>query len=155
MKTELATFGAGCFWSVEETFRTQKGVLKTTVGYMGGKTKNPSYEQVCTDKTGHVEVVQVSYDPNIISYEKLLELFWKSHNPTELNRQGPDIGSQYSSVIFYHTQEQEKTAEKSKTSIQKKYKKQIMTAIEESRTFYPAEEYHQKYLMKRGAKICH
>lgn len=155
MKKAIAMFGAGCFWGVEEAFRTLKGVLKTSVGYAGGKLKNPSYEQVCTDRTGHAEVVQVEYDPTIINYDQLLETFWKCHDPTTPNRQGPDVGTQYRSAIFYYTEEQEKQALASKQKISKKYKNPIVTEIERAGTFYPAEEYHQKYLMKRGAKICH
>ena len=145
---EKATFGAGCFWGVEDSFQKIKGVISTTVGYMGGKTKNPTYEEVCTDKTGHVEVVQIIYDPLIVSYEKLLEIFWSIHNPTQLNRQGPDIGTQYRSVIFYHSEEQKQIAEPSKQKQLAKYKKEIVTEITPAKEFYPAEEYHQKYLEK-------
>ena len=150
-KLEKATFGAGCFWGVEETLRHEKGVKEATSGYMGGRMKNPAYEDVCSDKTGHAEVVQVKYDPNETTYEKLLEIFWKSHNPTTLNRQGPDVGTQYRSVIFYHTPEQKKTAEKSKEKLNKeKFHEKIVTAIEPAKEFYPAEEYHQKYYEKKG-----
>ncbi|MBU0629142.1 MAG: peptide-methionine (S)-S-oxide reductase MsrA [Nanoarchaeota archaeon] len=152
---EKATFGAGCFWSIEEAFRTLKGVKATTVGYMGGKLENPSYEDVCTDTTGHVEVVQLEYDPKLIKYEKLLTIFWKIHNPTTPNRQGFDIGTQYRSVIFYHTDKQKEIAEKSKKQEQKKHTSTIVTIIEPAREFWKAEDYHQKYLMKRGAKTCH
>ena len=151
---EKATFGAGCFWGVEATFQKLKGVKKTTVGYMGGKIKNPTYEQVCTDKTGHAEVMQIIYDPEQISYEKLLEIFWEIHDPTQLNRQGPDIGTQYRSVIFYHNKEQKKLAEESKNKHQKKYNKRIVTEIIPRAEFYPAEEYHQKYLEKQGLGSC-
>jgi peptide-methionine (S)-S-oxide reductase len=154
MKTEKATFGAGCFWHVEEEFRIMKGVLKTAVGYMGGKTKNPAYEDVCTHKTGHVEVCQVEYDPKIIPYERLLDTFWRVHDPTEFERQGPDIGSQYKSVIFYHDDEQKKTAIASKEKEQKRFKKKIVTEIIHASIFYRAEEYHQQYLMKRGKTRC-
>ncbi len=155
--SELATFGAGCFWGVEEAFRTVKGVVSTAAGYMGGKMKNPSYEDVCTDKTGHAEVVQVEYDPQQVSYEKILGIFWDNHNPTQMNRQGWDVGKQYRSVVFYHSEEQKKSAEKSKMQLEKsgKWNKPIVTSIEPAQTFYKAEEYHQKYLMKRGLQTCH
>ncbi len=152
--TENATFAAGCFWHVEEAFKEVKGVLNTTVGYMGGKMKNPTYEDVCSDKTGHAEVVQIEYDPKIVPYEKLLEVFWTIHDPTQKNKQGPDEGTQYRSAIFYHTEEQKKIAEKSIKEEQKKYKEKIATEITKAGTFYKAEEYHQKYLMKKGAKSC-
>lgn len=145
---EKATFGAGCFWGVEDSFQKIKGVVSTMVGYMGGNLKNPTYKDVCTDKTGHIEVVQMTYDPSIISYEKLLEIFWSIHDPTQLDRQGPDIGTQYRSVIFYHTKEQKKIAEKSKQKQSKIIKKEIVTEITPAKEFYPAEEYHQKYLEK-------
>ncbi len=156
-KTSLATFGAGCFWGVEEAFRTLEGVVNTTAGYSGGKTKNPSYEDVCSDATGHAEVVQVEYNPQKISYEKLLNIFWENHNPTQVNRQGWDVGTQYRSVIFYHDDEQRKIAEKSKKELDAsgKFSKPIATSIEPAKTFYAAEEYHQKYLMKRGKTSCH
>lgn len=152
--TELATFGAGCFWHVEEAFRTIKGVLKTEVGYTGGKMKSPTYEDVCTDETGHAEAVQIEFDPKQVSYEDLLKVFWTIHDPTQKNRQGPDVGTQYRSAIFYHTEEQKKIAEKSLKEEQKKYKEKIATEITKATIFYPAEEYHQKYLMKRGLKTC-
>ncbi|HLC32433.1 MAG TPA: peptide-methionine (S)-S-oxide reductase MsrA [Candidatus Nanoarchaeia archaeon] len=154
---QQATFGAGCFWGVEETFRKLTGVLTTAVGYMGGKTKNPTYEQVCSDKTGHVEVVQIEYEDEQVKYEQLLDVFFANHNPTTLNRQGPDEGSQYRSVIFYYTPEQKKIAEESKKKLEKngKWKSPIVTEIVPASTFYRAEEYHQKYLQKRGAKSCH
>lgn len=156
-KTELATFGAGCFWGVEELFRTMKGVKQTQVGYMGGTTKNPTYEDVCSNRTGHVEVVHIEFDPKLIEYEKLLDIFWANHNPTQVNRQGPDFGSQYRSVIFYHSIEQKKIAEKSKQALEasKKWGKPIATAIEPAQAFYAAEEYHQKYLLKNGLESCH
>lgn len=149
-----ATFGAGCFWGVEASFQKIKGVTSTTVGYMGGKTKNPTYEQVCTDKTGHVEVVQIIYDPFIVSYEKLLETFWSIHDPTQLNRQGLDIGTQYRSLIFYHSEEQKQLAEKSKQKQLLRHKKEITTEITPAKEFYPAEEYHQKYLEKNRLFSC-
>lgn len=155
-KLEKATFGAGCFWHVEEEFRTIPGVVSTMVGFMGGSFGNPLYEDVCTDKTGHAEVVQVEYDPAVISYDKLLDVFWNNHDPTTLNRQGPDQGTQYRSVIFYHTDQQKKQAVQSKEKQEKsgRYKRPIVTEISKASVFYPAEEYHQKYLMKRGEKSC-
>ena len=155
-KSELATFGAGCFWHVEETFRTQPGIISTVVGYMGGSLKNPTYEDVCTDKTGHVEVVHIEYDPSRITYEKLLDIFWKNHDPTTLNRQGPDVGTQYRSVIFYHTVEQKKIAQQQKQHLMKSgtFTRPIVTDITKAQPFYKAEEYHQKYLCKKGLQSC-
>lgn len=151
-----ATFAAGCFWGVEEIFRMQKGVKSTRVGYAGGHVDHPSYEQVCSDKTGHAEAVEVTYDPKEISYEQLLNIFWKNHNPTTANRQGVDIGSQYRSVIFYHDAEQKKAAEKSRDEYQKKLSEKIVTQIVPAEQFNEAEEYHQKYYAKRGIKAtCH
>jgi peptide-methionine (S)-S-oxide reductase len=154
---EKATFGAGCFWGVETAFRHQKGIKDTAVGYMGGQTENPSYEDVCTDETGPAEVVQVMFDPQQISYNQLLDIFWKNHNPTQLNRQGPDVGTQYRSAVFYHSDAQKKAAEASKASLQSsgKYKSPIVTAITPAQTFYMAEDYHQQYLEKRGLAACH
>ncbi|MGB5911189.1 MAG: peptide-methionine (S)-S-oxide reductase MsrA [Promethearchaeia archaeon] len=142
-----ATFGAGCFWGVEARFRKVKGVIDAVVGYSGGKTKNPTYKAVCTDKTGHAEVVQVTYDPSIVSYEELLEVFWNIHNPTTLNRQGWDIGTQYRSVVFYHSEEQKERALKLKEKLDKsgRYKNPIVTEITPASEFYRAEEYHQQY----------
>ncbi|RJQ14362.1 peptide-methionine (S)-S-oxide reductase [Candidatus Parcubacteria bacterium] len=156
LKTEKATFGAGCFWGVEDAFHQLKGVVDTKVGYMGGTLENPSYEEVCTNTTGHAEVVQVEYDPKSISYDQLLETFWKIHDPTQFNRQGADVGTQYRSVIFYHTQEQKNLAEASKSKLEesKTYRKQIATAIEPAKTFYKAEEYHQRYFEKQGISTC-
>jgi len=151
---EFATFGAGCFWGVEAIFQKIRGVLKTTVGYMGGNIKNPTYEQVCTDKTGHVEVIQITYDPEQINYEKLLDKFWEIHDPTQLNRQGPDIGTQYKSVIFYHNEIQKRLSELSKNKQQKNYNKKIVTEIIPAIEFYPAEKYHQKYFKKHGLSNC-
>jgi peptide-methionine (S)-S-oxide reductase len=153
---EKATFGAGCFWHVEEAFRHLTGVTSTTVGYMGGTLKNPTYEDVCTDKTGHAEVLEVTYDPAKISYNDLLSVFWDIHDPTTKNRQGPDVGTQYRSVIFYHTLEQKTVAETSKRDLEqsKEYKKKVMTEITKATTFYPAEEYHQQYLAKHGLAAC-
>ena len=155
---ELATFGAGCFWGVEEMYRTTPGVIETAVGYEGGKKESPTYQDVCSDQTGHAEVVQIKFDPKKVSYEKLLDLFWANHNPTTLNRQGPDVGSQYRSVIFFHSTEQQKIAEKSKDQLQKSGKfggREIVTQIVKAEKFYPAEDYHQKYLMKRELDSCH
>lgn len=153
---EKATFAAGCFWGVETTFRQVKGVVSATVGYMGGTLKNPTYEDVCTDKTGHAEVTQVEYDPSVVSYNDLLKVFWKSHNPTTLNRQGPDVGTQYRSVIFYHTPEQETSARASKEELEKAgvYKRPIVTQIVPASDFWRAEEYHQRYLEKHGLAHC-
>ena len=152
----LATFGAGCFWGVEETFLKTKGVLSTAVGYMGGMMKSPTYEDVCTNTTGHAEVVQVTYDP-VISYEELLKIFWDNHNPTTINQQGPDRGTQYRSVIFYHDEKQHAAAEKSKEELGKsgKWKNPIVTEIVPASTFYRAEDYHQQYLRKNGRGSCH
>ena len=154
--SNLATFAAGCFWGIEETFSQVPGVLNTCVGYMGGDRKDPSYEEVCTDKTGHAEVVEITYDPAIISYEKLLDVFWHCHNPTLLNRQGPDIGTQYRSVIFYHNEQQAHFANEAKQALTaaKKYPNPIVTEIVPATTFYPAEEYHQHYLKKQGLSSC-
>lgn len=154
---EKATFAAGCFWGVEETFRQIPGVLETMVGYLGGHTANPTYKDVCTDETGHAEVVQVTFDPSKVSYEKLLDVFWSAHDPTTLNRQGPDIGTQYRSAIFFHSPEQERRARASKDKMEAsgKFRREIVTEITPASTFYPAEEYHQKYLAKRGLSHCH
>lgn len=153
----LATFGAGCFWGVEETFRQVPGVINTTVGYMGGTLENPTCEDVCTDRTGHAEVVQIEYNPEQVSYLDLLDIFWNNHNPTTLNRQGPDVGTQYRSVIFYHNEEQKKLAEASKEKMDKsgRWKNPIVTEITPASTFWRAEEYHQRYLQKRGLDSCH
>ena len=156
MQTEKATFGAGCFWGVEETFRNLKGVLSTSVGYAGGRKENPTYQDVCTDKTAHAEVVEVEFDPSQISYDELLNVFWSNHNPTTLNRQGPDVGTQYRSVIFYHSPEQEATAKTSKEKVAKsgRFNRAIVTQIEPALKFWRAEEYHQRYLQKRGQSHC-
>src|SRR3989344_3323749 len=150
--TELATFGAGCFWHVQEAFDRVPGVVKTEVGYMGGETNNPTYKDVCTDETGHAEVCQVEFDPKKVSFEKLLDVFWDIHNPTQLNRQGLDIGKQYRSAIFYHSDEQKKVAEKSKDEIEKakKHSGKVVTQIVPAAKFFKAEEYHQKYNEKHG-----
>jgi len=148
-------FGAGCFWGVEEDFRTLAGVKETKVGYMGGETESPTYEQVCAGGTGHVETVEVTYNPNEINLEKLLNVFWENHDPTQIDRQGPDVGHQYRSVIFYTTPEQRDMAEQSKADLNvEKYDNHIATEILSAPTFYSAEDYHQKYLMKRGLKVC-
>ncbi len=156
-KIELATFGAGCFWGVEELFRQIKGVKETTVGYTGGAMKNPSFEDVATSTTGHVEAIQIKFDPKETTYEKLLDVFWMAHNPLQANGQGNDIGSEYYAVIFYHNDKQKKIAEKSKDKLNKeKYDGRIATAIQPAKEFYPAEEHHQKYLQKRsGIGYCH
>jgi peptide-methionine (S)-S-oxide reductase len=152
-----ATFGAGCFWGVEANFRQLPGVTATAVGYEGGALNQPTYKEVCTDRTGHAEVVEVDYDPAVVSYERLLDLFWASHNPTQLNRQGPDVGTQYRSVIFFHTPEQEQTAIQSRDRLAEsgKYRSPIVTQIVPATTFWKAEDYHQQYLEKRGLASCH
>lgn len=155
--TELATFGAGCFWGVEATFRNVTGVKDAAVGYLGGSMENPTYKDVCTGRTGHAEVVQLVYDPSQVSYEKLLDVFWENHNPTTLNRQGPDVGTQYRSAIFYHSEEQKRAAEESKAkqSASGRFSRPIVTEITPATTFYKAEDYHQRYLEKRGLASCH
>jgi peptide-methionine (S)-S-oxide reductase len=155
--TEKATFGAGCFWGVEAAFRQIKGVKATAVGFMGGTRDNPSYEDVCYRKTGHAEVVEVEYDPSLVSYDALLAVFWENHDPTTLNRQGPDIGDQYRSAIFVHTPAQRTAAEASKRQLETagRYRRPIVTEITPAATFYKAEDYHQQYLEKRGLSTCH
>ena len=155
---EKATFAAGCFWGVEAEFRQIKGVKSTQVGYSGGEMPNPAYEDICTDQTGHAESVEVTFDPKKVSYEQLLQVFWDNHDPTQVNRQGPDVGTQYRSVIFYHTEKQKKAAMASLQQLQKtaKYKnRKIVTEIVAAQPFYRAEEYHQQYLEKRGLSTCH
>lgn len=155
-KLQIATFGAGCFWGVEELFRQIKGVKETVVGYTGGTAKNPSYEQVCTGKTGHVEAIQIKFDPKETDYEKLLDIFWMAHHPSQADGQGNDIGTQYHAVIFYHNTKQKELAEKSKEETNKKLGVQVATIIQPAKEFYPAEEYHQRYLQKRGGVgYCH
>jgi peptide-methionine (S)-S-oxide reductase len=151
-----ATFGAGCFWGVEAKFRGVAGVTGTAVGYMGGTVANPTYEQVCTDRTGHAEVVQVEYEPERVSYEKLLDLFWECHDPTTVNRQGPDVGTQYRSVVFFHDAEQERAAQASKDErdASGRYARRIATQIVPVQEFYRAEEYHQQYFEKHGISHC-
>jgi peptide-methionine (S)-S-oxide reductase len=155
--TQLATFGAGCFWGVEATFRQTKGVKATAVGYAGGRLDNPTYEDVCYRDTGHAEVVQVEFDPSEISYDELLAVFWANHDPTTLNRQGPDIGEQYRSVVFYDDDEQREAAERIKAELDAsgRFRRPIVTVIEPAQTFYRAEDYHQRYLEKRGLASCH
>ena len=150
-----ATFGAGCFWGVEAAFRQLDGVTKTRVGYAGGHTQNPSYEDVCSHGTGHAEVVEVTYDDERLSYDDLLQVFWGKHNPTQLNRQGWDIGDQYRSVIFVHDAAQREAAEASREQVQARLTKPVVTQIEDAPTFWPAEDYHQQYLEKRGMASCH
>ncbi len=152
-----ATFGAGCFWGVEEEFRKVPGVLATAVGYAGGTTQSPTYQDVCSDATGHAEVVEVEYDPAKVSYDDLLEVFWSNHNPTQLNRQGPDVGTQYRSAIFFHSPEQEAAARASKARLEKsgRFSRPIVTEIAPAAPFWRAEEYHQRYFEKRGGGSCH
>lgn len=155
-KTELATFGAGCFWGVEEDFRHIPGVLSTAVGYSGGTMVNPTYRDVCTGSTGHAEVVQIEFDPSVVGYETLVEAFFRLHNPTTMNRQGPDVGTQYRSAIFTHSPEQAEIAQKVKDRLTeaKAFPRPIVTEITPASPFYRAEEYHQLYLAKRGQKSC-
>lgn len=155
-KLEKATFGAGCFWHVEDAFMKVPGVVSTQVGFMGGHVENPSYKQVCTHTTGHAEVVEVTYDPSKVSYDKLLDVFWNSHDPTTMNRQGPDVGDQYRSAIFYYNKEQEMAAKASKERLEKssKYRSPIVTQIVPAEKFWRAEEYHQKYFEKTGQRAC-
>ncbi len=153
---EKATFAAGCFWGAEVAFRRVPGVLAATVGYTGGTLKDPTYEDVCTDRTGHAEAVQVEYDPSKISYEDLLKVFWEIHDPTTLNRQGPDVGTQYRSAVFFHSPQQEASAKASREKLQKAgvYKRRVVTEITPASEFYRAEEYHQQYFEKRGLAHC-
>jgi peptide-methionine (S)-S-oxide reductase len=156
MTTQKATFGAGCFWGVEAAFRQVPGVVSTAVGYTGGTLANPSYEDVCSDRTGHAEAVEVEYDPSRVSYDDLLRVFWENHDPTTPNRQGPDVGSQYRSAIFFHTPEQEAAARASKEALDRsgKYRRPIVTEITPAPAFWRAEDYHQQYLEKRGLAHC-
>lgn len=155
--TEKATFAAGCFWGIEAAFRELSGVVDAVSGYEGGQTANPTYRDVCTDRTGHAEAVQIEYNPAEIGYDRLLEVFWDIHDPTQVNRQGPDVGTQYRSVIFFHTPEQEQAARASKARMDAsgRFRRPIATQIEPAQPFYRAEEYHQQYLAKRGLKHCH
>ena len=154
---EIATFGAGCFWGIEAAFRRVPGVLDAVVGYSGGRTQNPSYQDVCTDTTGHAEVVQVTFDNERLSYDQLLNVFWTIHDPTQVNRQGPDYGKQYRTAIFFHSPEQEAAAKKSKQALEVsgKLRRPVATEITPAGPFWRAEEYHQRYLEKRGAASCH
>ena len=154
---EVATFGAGCFWGVEAAFRRTPGVIDAAVGYSGGDLEKPTYKDVCTDETGHAEVVQVTFDPQKLNYSQLLDVFWKIHDPTQVNRQGPDFGKQYRTVIFFHSRDQEEIARKSKQVLESsgKFRHPIATEISPVKTFWRAEEYHQRYLEKRGAESCH
>ena len=154
---EKATFAAGCFWGVEAEFRRLKGVTSAQVGYTGGSTDDPTYKQVCSDRTGHAEAVELEYDPAQISYDDLLKTFWAMHDPTTMNRQGPDIGSQYRSAIFYHTPQQEAAAKKSRDALAAsgKFKRPIVTEIKPATKFWRAEEYHQRYFEKNGMAACH
>jgi len=155
-KIEKATFGAGCFWGVESTFRQVDGVVSATSGYAGGTVDNPSYQDVCTGSTGHAEVVEVEFDPAVVSYEELLDVFWRNHDPTTMNRQGPDAGTQYRSAIFFHSPEQESAAAESKENLRKNgaYNNPIVTEITKASKFYRAEEYHQRYFEKQGIEHC-
>lgn len=153
--TKFATFGAGCFWGVEHAFRTLPGVVNTAVGYMGGSQDHPTYENVCTDETGHAEVVQVEYDPAQVTYDDLLNLFFGSHDPTTFNAQGPDIGSQYRSVIFYYDEDQKSAAEAFLKRAQTKFSRTIVTEIAPAQTFWRAEEYHQQFIEKHPERPCH
>ena len=154
---ERATFGAGCFWGVEAAFRSVKGVVSTQVGYSGGRTLDPTYDQVCSGRTGHAEAVEVTYDPTQVSYDELLRVFWENHDPTTPNRQGPDVGEQYRSAVFFHSPAQEAAAKASATALEatKRFRRPIVTQIVPAGPFYRAEEYHQQYLEKRGQASCH
>lgn len=154
---EKATFGAGCFWGVQTTFDQIPGVIETAVGYEGGTLERPTYQQVCTDRTGHAEVLEVRFNPEQVGYQKLLDVFFDAHNPTQLNRQGPDRGTQYRSVIFYHSPEQQKAATETiaRLTAAHRFPQPIVTQVVPAATFWPAEEYHQKYLEKRGMANCH
>ncbi|MDP9005444.1 MAG: peptide-methionine (S)-S-oxide reductase MsrA [Actinomycetota bacterium] len=154
--TEKATFGAGCFWGIEAAFRQVPGVVSTAVGYMGGATEEPSYRQVCSGRTGHAEVVQVEYDPERLSYDDVLAVFWDNHDPTTLNRQGPDVGTQYRSAVFFHDEAQEAAARRSIEQLEasRRFRRPIVTEVTPASTFWPAEDYHQQYLEKRGLSTC-
>lgn len=152
--TEKATFAGGCFWQVEADFRKVEGVTATRVGYTGGHLDHPTYEQVCTDRTGHAEAVEVEFDPERVSYEQLLSVFFGGHDPTQLNRQGPDIGTQYRTAIFVHDDEQERAAKEFVEALRPRYRREVVTEIVPAGEFWPAEEYHQRYLEKRGLASC-
>lgn len=153
---EKATFGAGCFWGIEAAFRQVPGVVSTAVGYMGGATEEPSYRQVCSGRTGHAEVVQVEYDPERLSYDEVLAVFWDNHDPTTLNRQGPDVGTQYRSAVFFHDEAQEAAARRSIEQLEasRRFRRPIITEVTPASTFWLAEDYHQQYLEKRGLSTC-
>ena len=153
--TQIATFAAGCFWGVEAAFRQIPGVTGTRVGYTGGQTEDPSYYDVCSDTTGHAEAVEVEYDPEQVSYDQLLDLFWRSHDPTQGNRQGPDVGSQYRSAVYFHSPEQEEAAVASKARVQAQLPQRVTTEVVPAETFYEAEDYHQQYFEKQGRTSCH
>ena len=153
--TEKATFAAGCFWGVEAAFRSTPGVTATRVGYAGGHTQDPSYKEVCSDTTGHAEAVEVTFDPAQVSYDDLLDIFWRSHDPTQLNRQGYDVGTQYRTGIFFHSPEQQDAALRSKAEVQARTPGRVVTEIEPGPEFFEAEDYHQQYLEKRGQASCH
>ena len=154
--TETATFGAGCFWGIEAAFRQVSGVVATAVGYMGGTTEGPSYRQVCTGRTGHAEVVQVEFDPERLSYDEVLAVFWDNHDPTTKNRQGPDVGTQYRSAIFFHDEAQEAAARRSieQLEVSGRFRRPVVTEVAPAAPFWPAEDYHQQYLEKRGLSTC-
>jgi peptide-methionine (S)-S-oxide reductase len=151
---QTATFGAGCFWGVEAAYRQIQGVKSTRVGYAGGRTTNPSYREVCAGDTNHAEVVEVTFDPAKVSYEELLDVFWANHDPTQVNRQGPDVGTQYRTVVFFHSAEQEKSAQASRDALQERLPRPIATQIVPAEQFWEAEDYHQQYLEKRGLSTC-
>ena len=153
--TQRATFAAGCFWGVEAAFQRIPGVTATRVGYTGGHTEDPSYHDVCSDTTGHAEAVEVEFDPDQVSYEELLAVFWANHDPTTPNRQGPDVGSQYRSVIFFHSPEQQEVALKTKAAVQAALPVPVVTEVVPAQTFYEAEDYHQQYFEKQGRTSCH
>jgi peptide-methionine (S)-S-oxide reductase len=157
MSEQKATFGAGCFWGVQAAFDRVKGITSTAVGYLGGTLDHPTYRDVCGHQTGHAEVVEVSFDPDVVSYQQLLEVFWSVHDPTTMNRQGPDVGDQYRSAIFYHSEEQREAAEASKAELDRsgRFRRPIVTQIVPASNFWKAEEYHQKYLEKHGRASCH
>lgn len=157
MASEKAMFGAGCFWGVEEAFRAVPGVVDVAVGYSGGRTESPTYKEVCTDATGHAEVVQVEFDPERVSFEQLVNVFWEIHDPTTVNRQGPDVGTQYRSAIFVYSPEQDRIANEAKRKLQEsgRFRRPVVTQIEPAREFWRGEEYHQRYLAKRGLSHCH
>lgn len=151
---ETATFGAGCFWGVEAAYRQIQGVKSTRVGYAGGRTTEPTYREVCAGNTNHAEVVEVTFDPERVSYEELLDVFWANHDPTQVNRQGPDVGTQYRTVVFFHSAEQEKSALASRDAVQERLSRSIATQIVPAEPFWEAEDYHQQYLEKRGLSTC-